>query len=69
MSAAHGAWPWSRRSRLARAVSRFWFATACSKSMKRVTGKPSERLVSRPWSNGPMVTVRGPWDRVSPIKR
>ena len=67
MSAAHGAWPWSRRSRLARAVSRFWFATACSKSMKRVTGKPSGRRVSRPLNSGPRAVVRGLWDKVETV--
>ena len=29
--------------------------------MKRVTGKPSGRRVSRRWSSGPWAVVRGPW--------
>ena len=60
MSAAHWAWQWSRRSRLARAALCFWFATDCSKSAKRVTGKPSVRRVLRRWSNGPGTVVHGP---------
>jgi len=40
----------------------FWSATACSKSIKRVTGMPSVRPYSRRWSNGPWAVVRGPWD-------
>ena len=40
----------------------FWSATACSKSIKRVTGMPSVRPVSRRWSNGPGTEVPGPWD-------
>jgi len=34
------------------------------KRIKRVTGKPSVRRVSRRWSSGPWAGVRGLWDRV-----